>query len=203
MKKILLLLLSALIVALFLALPLTAEEWVLDPNHSKLKFAIDARMIGAEGIFRSYKVKADINDKELEQSKIEMMVDVASIDTNSEKRDAHLRSKDFFDVANFPTAEIKVAQVRKLGASDYEGDGTITIRGVTKPVKLPAHILLMEGGILRFRGTITVNRQDFGVSYNSTMNKIEDMATITYELNLRKPRGQGGPGAPPKTPPKQ
>lgn len=173
-----------------LALPAAAEEWQLDPAHSKLKFAIDARMIGAEGIFRRWNVKADINEQALEQSKIDMTIDMSSIDTNSDRRDTHLKSPDFFDVAKFPEAKIVVKSIRKVGEGNYEGDGEITLHGVTKPVKLPARILLNEQGILRFRGTVEINRMDFGVKYNSNMNKIEDIATVTYELNLHKPRPQ-------------
>src|SRR5437868_3915908 len=102
MKKFLL----VTVCALAIAMPALAEEWKLDPNHSKLKFAIEARMIGAEGTFRTFTVKDDINEQALEKSKFEILVDVASLDTNSEGRDKHLKSADFFDVAQFPTAQI-------------------------------------------------------------------------------------------------
>src|SRR5258707_10615571 len=93
---------------LALAMPAAADDWQLDANHSKLKFAIDARMIGAEGIFRKWAVKADINEQALEQSKIEMTIDMSSIDTNSDRRDTHLKSPDFFDVAKYPEGKIAV-----------------------------------------------------------------------------------------------
>jgi len=173
---------------------LYAEQWNLDAAHSKLKFAVEARMIGAEGVFRKYDVKADINEQELEKSQIEVTVDMTTIDTNAERRDNHLKSPDFFDVAKFPTATIKITGIRKVSDTSYEADGQVTIRDVTKPMKLPARILLKEGGILRFRGTVELNRMDFGVKYNSGMNKIEETVSVTYELNLRKPR----PQAPPK-----
>ncbi len=193
MKKYLLIVLCIAAVAM----PATAEKWNLDANHSKLKFAIDARMIGAEGLFHTYKVDADINEQALEQSKLELTIDMNSLDTNSEGRDKHLRTKDFFDVATYPTATIKVNSIKKIGADNYEGEGEITMHGVTKAIKLPARILLNEGGVLRFRGTLELNRKDFGMTYNSNMNKIEDVATVTYEFNLRKPRPQGA-GGPPK-----
>ena len=197
MKKLVL----ALFCSLLLTLPLAAEEWNLDPAHSKVRFTAEARFLSADGIFRKFQVKADVNEAELEKSAIDMVVDVASIDTNVGKRDDHLRSDAFFDVAHYPTAHIAVGQIRKLSTGNYEGDGQITIRGVTKPLRLPARILLMEGGRLRFRGTVEINRMDFGVSYNGAMNKIEDMVSITYELNLVKPRPPGqGPGQAPAPP---
>ena len=191
MKKTLFAMILAVVV---LALPAAAEQWNLDPGHSKLKFAIDAKMISAEGIFRTFTIKDDINEQALEKSSFEMTVDVGSIDTNSGQRDGHLKSDAFFDVAKFPTATIVVKSFRKTGTDSYEGDGEITLHGVTKPIKLPAKILLNEGGRIRFRGTVEINRQDFGIKFNSAMNPIQDVATVTYELNLQKPKS----GAPPK-----
>jgi polyisoprenoid-binding protein YceI len=191
--------LATILAAAVLALPAAAEEWNLDPGHSKLKFAIDAKMISAEGVFRTFKVKDDINEQALEKSTFEMTVDMTSIDTNSAQRDGHLKSDAFFDVAKFPTAQIVVKSLRKVSEGNFEGEGEITMHGVTKPIKLPARILLMENGVLRFRGSVEINRQDFGVKFNSAMNHIEDIATVTYELNLRKPRPQGQ-GAPPPRP---
>src|ERR1035438_2329569 len=104
-----------------MARPAAAEEWKLDPGHSKLKFAIDARMISAEGVFRTFTVKDDINEQALEKSHIEMTVDVGSLDTNSTQRDAHLKSDAFFDAAKFPTAQIVVNSIRKVGEGNYEG----------------------------------------------------------------------------------
>jgi polyisoprenoid-binding protein YceI len=188
--------LAVILAAAVLALPAAAEEWKLDPAHSKLKFAIDAKMISAEGVFRTFSVKDDINEQAMEQSKIEMTVDVSSLDTNSTQRDNHLKSDAFFDVAKFPTATILVKSIRKVSEGNYEGDGEITIHGVTKPIKLPARILLNEGGRLRFRGSVEINRMDFGVKFQSPMNHIEDIATVTYELNLQKPRSGGAPPPP-------
>src|ERR1035438_10704466 len=112
--------LAAILAAAVLALPAAAEEWKLDPAHSKLKFAIDAKMISAEGVFRTFTVKDDINEQALEQSTIEMTVDVSSLDTNSTQRDNHLKSDAFFDVAKFPTATILVKSIRKVGEGNYE-----------------------------------------------------------------------------------
>jgi polyisoprenoid-binding protein YceI len=197
MKKFVLVVFCVVTTATLAVTSAAAEEWKLDPNHSKLKFAIDARMISAEGVFRTFSVKDDINEQALEKSTFEVTVDTSSIDTNSEQRDKHLKSDAFFDVAKFPTAQIVVSSLRKVGEGNYEGDASVTIHGITKQMKLPARILLNEGGILRFRGTVEINRKDFGVSFQSAMNKIEDIATVTYELNLRKPGGGRGGAAPP------
>ncbi len=196
MKKFLLTILCTAAVAL----PVAAEEWRLDTNHSKLKFPIEARVTGAEGLFHTYTVKDDIDEKNLEKSKFEVTVDMTSLDTNSEPRDKHLKTPDFFDVAQFPTAKIAVNSIKKLSDTTFEGEGTITLHGVTKSAKFPVRILLNEGGILRFRGQVEINRKEYGVSYDKGPNKIEDVATVTYEFNLRKPgQGKGGPPPAPKS----
>lgn len=174
--------------AFLLTTPAAAEEWVLDAAHSKIVFTAEARFFSADGQFRKFNVKADVDDKALENSKVMVTVDVASIDTNNERRDKHLRSKDFFDVANHSTATINIKGIRKLSDTSFEADGEITIRGVTKPIQLPVRILLFENGILRFRGSVEMNRKDFGVSYNSRLNPIHDIVGVRYEVNLRKPK---------------
>ncbi len=193
MKKVL----RSVLCIIVLSAGLQAEQWVLDAGHSKLRFTAEARLISADGVFRKFDVKADINEQALEQSQIEVTVDMTTIDTNSERRDNHLKSPDFFDVAKFPTAAIKITGIRKVSDTNYEADADVTIRDVTKQMKLPARILLNEAGILRFRGSVDLNRMEFGVKYNGAMNKIEDVVSVTYELNLRKPRPQGQ-GAPKK-----
>lgn len=189
MKKVLL----GILCVTLLSVGLSAEIWNLDAGHSKLRFTAEARLISADGVFRKFDVKADINDQALDKSQIEVTVDMTTIDTNSERRDNHLKSPDFFDVVKFPTSTIKITGIRKLSDTSYEADADLTIRDVTKQVKLPARILLNESGILRFRGTVELNRMDYGVKYNSGMNKIEDVVSVTYELNLRKPRPAGAP----------
>jgi polyisoprenoid-binding protein YceI len=186
-------LIAMILAAAVLALPAAAEEWKLDPNHSRVKFAIEAKLFGAEGIFHTVTVKDDINEKALEQSKFEMTIDINSLDTANARRDEDIKKEAFFDVAKYPTATIAVKSIRKIGENNYEGDAELTLHGVTKPVKLPAQILLHDGGRLRFRGSLQINRQDYGISGNSGMNHIEDIATISYELNLQKPRSGGPP----------
>jgi len=176
------------LLALLLAAPAAAEEWMLDAAHSKIVFNAEARFFSADGQFRRFKVQADVDEKALENCKVMVTVDVDSIDTNNEKRDKHLRSPDFFDVANNPTATINIKGIRKVSDTNYEADGEITIRGVTKPIRLPVRVVLFEGSALRFRGNVELNRRDFGINYNSRLNPIEDVVGVRYEVNLRKPK---------------
>lgn len=183
MKRILVLLFAIAITA-------PAAEWRLDAGHSKIAFTAESRFFGGDGLFRKFDVKADVDEKALEKSSVAITVDVTSIDTNNERRDKHLKSADFFDVEKHPTANIQIKDIRKISERDYEANADITIRGVTKPVKLPVKVVLFEEGRLRLRGTVELNRKDFGVSYSSRMNPIQDMVEIRYEIGLLKPKEQ-------------
>ncbi len=186
-------LLRLLIVVAFLAEPAAGEEWGLDAAHSKIVFSAEARFFSADGRFRKFSVKADVDDKALENSKVNVTVEVASIDTNNERRDNHLRSKDFFDAANYPNANIEIKSIRKLASNSYEADGGITIRGVTKPIRLPVKVVLFEDGRLRLRGEVELKRQEFGVSYQSRLNPIQDVVGVRYEVSLLKPKPAPAP----------
>jgi polyisoprenoid-binding protein YceI len=171
-----------------LALPAPGAEWAMDAAHSKLTFTAESRFFSADGQFRKFLVKADVDEQKLENSKIAVSVDVASLDTNNETRDNHLRSKDFFDAATYPAATINIKAIRKAAENSYAAESEITLRGVTKNVVLPVRVLLFENGLLRFRGETELNRKDFGISYDSRMNPISDAVLIRYEVNLRKPK---------------
>lgn len=199
MRKLTLLLLLATLLA---APSVLAQDWRVDGGHSKITFTAEARFFSAEGMFRKFEVKADVDEKALENSKVSITVDTNSIDTNNERRDTHLRSKDFFDVATFSTATIETRSIRKISASDYEADATMTLHGVTKQIRLPVKVLLNENGRIRLRGAIELNRKEYGISYDSRMNPVEDIVGVRYELSLVKPR-PGGPQGPPPPAAKQ
>lgn len=119
-------------------------------------------------------------------------MDVASIDTANERRDNHLRTKDFFDVDTYPQATIELKSLRKLSATEYEAAAEVTIHGVTKSMALPMSILTFENGVLRFRGASEVSRKDFRIgtdtngSVMNTANPIQDLVAIRYEMDLRR-----------------
>ena len=122
------------------------------------------------GEFGKTEAKVVIDEADITKSTVEATIDVASINTRDEKRDAHLKSPDFFDVAKFPTMTFKSTKVEKAGEG-LKVTGDLTMHGVTKPVVLdvtgPSQVIKDPWGLSR-RGvsaTTKVNRKDFGVSY--------------------------------------
>jgi polyisoprenoid-binding protein YceI len=167
-----------------------AGTWVLDPSHSEAAFSVRHMMIskvrGSFGV-KSATIIAPENPLE---ARVEASVDVASIDTKDEGRDAHLRSADFFDAETYPTLDFVSTGVR-YEDGDFLVDGDLTIRGITKPVTFE----LEFGGFGtdpwgNYKAGATakavINREDFGLTWNAALETggvlVGKDITITLDL---------------------
>ena len=168
MKKQLLLF---ILVPLFSANAIAQTTWVQDPMHSKLGFTVTHLGIAdISGYFDDYDVTITASKSDFSDAVIELTADVKSINTQVEQRDNHLRSEDFFDVEKYPTLAFKSTAIRKLKKDNYELIGDLTIRGVTKPVKVN---MVYRGTtenpnadgapVAGIQITTTLKRSDFGV----------------------------------------
>ena len=149
----------------------TIHSWVLDPTHSEIGFRVKHLMISTvTGQFNQFEGQVETTGHDFTTAKAQVRIDVHSIHTNNEQRDAHLRTSDFFDVANFPHLTFTSSQFEKLDEENYKVHGTLTMRGVSQEITLDAEL----GGIVKdpwgneragfsIRGKI--NRKDFGVSF--------------------------------------
>ena len=167
-----------------------AGTWVLDPAHSEVTFSLRHMMISkVRGVFGLKSATIEAPENPLD-AKVTATVDVASINTNDENRDNHLRSADFFDVAQFPTIEFVSTGVR-LDGGDFLVDGDLTMHGVTKPVTFT----LEFGGFgtdpygnYKAGATATgvINREDFGLTWNAALETggvlVGKDVTITLDL---------------------
>ncbi len=154
-------------------------NWNVDASHSKLGFAVTHMMVSeTEGKFKVYegKVSSLKADADFTDAKIDFSVDAASINTDDEKRDGHLKSADFFDVAKFPKITF-VSKSMKAGKikNTYTLIGDLTMHGVTKSVTLNAigasKIVKDPYGMERYAFKVTgnVNRKDFGLVWNAVL----------------------------------
>jgi len=150
-----------------------AGTWVLDPAHSEVTFSVRHMMISkVRGTFGMKSATLIAPENPLD-AKVEASVDVTSIDTNDDGRDGHLRSADFFDTENFPTMDF-VSTGARVESGDFFIDGDLTIRGITKPVSFAFDF----GGFgtdpygnykAGASATTTVNREDFGLTWNAAL----------------------------------
>lgn len=184
---------AILAVALALLAPeiALANEYSVDKVHSTILFSIRHLVAEVQGKFTKFDGKMVYDEKNPSASSVDFTVDAASIDTNNERRDGHLRSPDFFDVAKFPTLTFKSEKVVAKGKDTFEVTGPLTMRGVTKTVTVPVKVLgLMDtkefGRKAGFQATFTLNRKDYGIVWNKTLDAgglvLGDDVTVTINL---------------------
>jgi polyisoprenoid-binding protein YceI len=173
-----------------------ASTWQIDPDNSHVGFSAKHMLVSTvRGGFAKYSGTLELDDNDLTKSSISVTIDAASIATNVAKRDEHLRSADFLDVAKFPQITFKSTSIKKAGAG-YKVTGDLTMRGVTKPVTLDVTdvspvVANPWGGMNRgFSATGRINRMDFGVSWNTTVGKtgllVGQEVTIDIEVEAKK-----------------
>jgi len=163
--------------------------WTIDPVHTEVGFVARHLMVTkVRGKFEKYTAAIVTAENPLD-SHFEVEVDLSSITTGNEMRDNHLRSNDFFDVENTPTMTFRSTAIRPAG-DDYEIDGELTIRTVTKPITLKAELGGFGPGMqgdtrLGLSATGVINRHDFGVSFHATIEGggvvVSDKITIAIE----------------------
>jgi polyisoprenoid-binding protein YceI len=165
--------LAAAALAIAVAAPAHAASWEIDPAHSMVGFVAKHLVFTkVHGRFNSWTGNVTIDDKDITKSKVDVSIDSASITTENEKRDTHLKSPDFFDVAKFPKITFKSTKVEKSGENALKVTGDLTMHGVTKPVVLelsgPSPEFKDPGGNahIAFSGTAKVNRKDFGLNWS-------------------------------------
>ncbi len=168
-------------VAVFAAVPAFAApvEYTIDTNHSQVGFKVRHFFAKTPGHFKKFSGTIVHDEQNVTASKVEVVIDAASIDTNHERRDGDLRSANFFHTDSFPTVTFKSRKVTPAAGKTFKVEGDLTMRGVTKPVVLDAEFLgaadmAMNGRTMSkagFAATTTVNRKDFGITWNRAIDQ--------------------------------
>jgi polyisoprenoid-binding protein YceI len=152
-----------------------AAEYTIDPAHSKVLFKVKHLGISSvTGRFKKFSGSYDFDQKKPGVAKATAKIDTASIDTDVEKRDTHLRSADFLDVQKYPEIAFVSKEVKENGNGKLKIVGDLTIHGVTRPVVLDAEL----GGVVKdpggnersaFTASTVINRKDFGLTWNKAL----------------------------------
>ena len=148
-------------------------NWVVDNSHSNVKFTVTHLLISeVEGNFTSFTGTMQSSKSDFTDAVIEFSVDVASINTDNDSRDKHLKSDDFFNAEKYPKLTFKSLIFKKINDKKYELTGDLTIRDVTKRVKFD----VTYGGTVKdgygntkagFKAIATINRFDYNLKWNS------------------------------------
>ena len=173
-----------------------AIKWKIDPAHSEIQFKVKHLMITTvTGYFRKFDLEVETENEDFTTAKkILFTADIESIDTNSAQRDTHLKSADFFDSSNHSQLKFEGKRYSEDGDSaTLEGD--LTIRGITKPIKLQVEFAGMVTdpyGQLKagFEVNGKINRKDFGLTWNAVTEAgsivVSDEIRIHAEVQLVK-----------------
>jgi polyisoprenoid-binding protein YceI len=176
--------------------PIPAGDYKLDPAHSRIGFAVRHLEINwVEGRFKDFEGTIRYDDKDVTKSSVEFSAKVASVDTEVEARDKHLRTADFFEVEKYPTLSFKSTRVERKGKDAFVLHGDLTLKGVTKPVQLPFHIsgaVKDPWGNTRFgvEAETKINRRDYGINYGNAFAggglDVGNEVTISLQLEAVK-----------------
>jgi polyisoprenoid-binding protein YceI len=154
---------------------MSAQNWNIDTAHSDIFFTVRHLVITkVRGRFGKWQGTLSLDEQDLSKSHVEVDIDAASIDTNEEKRDGHLRSPDFLDTEKFPKLTFKSTKIEAAGGDKLRVTGDLTIRDVTKSVTLDVEKLGKAkdpwgNTRIAFNGHVKIQREDFGAKWNQAL----------------------------------
>jgi len=192
MKRITLLF-AVVVTALLAFKPVEQSTWEADKAHSKLGFVITHLMVSdVEGSFKNFSAKVSGSKDDFSDAVVELTADVASVNTDNDQRDAHLKGADFFDAAKYPTLTFKSTSVKKASGNKYKVAGNLSFHGVTKPVTLDATLRgvtvnpMSKKSVAGFKVSGTIKRSDFnfGSKYPNAM--LSDEVTLNANTEFVK-----------------
>ena len=165
--------------------------YVLDPAHGKITWSVDHMGFSTYvGQFTDVSATLNLNSANPAASKLDASVRMASAGTFSDGLDKHLRTADFFDVANHPTATFRASSIRRTDSDSADIAGNLTLRGVTKPIVIKADF--NQAGVnpvdklytVGFDGEAKIKRSDFGISYG--LPALGDEVTLHFEAEFKQ-----------------
>ena len=171
-------------------------KWVVDPTHSELGFKIKHLMISnVSGSLKNFEAEAEMNDADFSTARINLTAEMASLTTNNDQRDGHLRTSDFFEVEKYPELKFHSTKIEKIDNDSFTLYGDLTLKGKTNPVKLNVEYNGLTkdpwgGERAGFLVTGKINRSEWGVNFNSVLETggvaLSEEVRIYSELQLVK-----------------
>lgn len=172
------------------------EKFNFDPVHSHIEFSVRHLMISkVKGHFNKWTGSLVVDEANPANSKVQVTIEAASVDTKEPQRDDHLRSADFFDAATYPSLTFESTQVEKVSSEEYKVTGNLTIRGVTRPVVLKTEYFGRSkdpwgGERIGFSAKTSIERKDYGLVFNIPLEGggvvVGEKVEITLEIEAIK-----------------
>jgi len=186
----------ALLLLFGASLTTNAQIWTIDKAHAKLGFSVTHMMVSdVEGSFKTFDAKMTSSKEDFSDAVIELTADVNSVSTDNDRRDAHLKSADFFDAARYPAIIFKSKSFQKIEGKKYKLSGELTMHGITKAVDLDVvfnGMAVAPGGdnkkIAGFKVTGTIKRTDFGLAVSTPEamlgNNVQLLANAEFDSTV-------------------
>lgn len=173
-----------------------AGTYTLDPAHTRIGFvARHAMVTRVRGQFNEFEGTIVVDANDPESSNTQVTIQAASIDTRNSQRDEHLRSNDFFSMEEFPLITFNSTGITQTGSDEFDLTGDLTVKGVTNSVTIP---FKFEGAAtdpfgnerIGFEGSTSINRKDYGVSWNAVLETggvmVSEKITLEFEVSAIK-----------------
>lgn len=170
--------------------------FVIDPTHSSIGFtARHAMVTKVRGTFEQFEGKAVLDAANPSASSAEITLEVASINTRQAQRDEHLRTNEFFDAPTFPQITFRSTGVEIVSAETFRLTGDLTVKGITKPVTVEFEYVGLAKDVYDnvragFEGKATINRSDFGVTWNAPLETggvlVSDKIVLEFDISAIK-----------------
>jgi polyisoprenoid-binding protein YceI len=171
----------ALIAAPAVAAPV--PSWTIDKTKSQVAFVASMSGQAINGSFRRFDARIAFDPANLAGSSVSAVIDTASAGTGDASRDQSLPTPDWFNIKAFPRATFASKSFKSLGGNRYQAAGTLTIRGVARPVVLPFQ-LVISGNTAQMRGTLTIDRRWFGVGQGQFAGPDTVAAAVKVNLTI-------------------
>jgi len=171
-------------------------SWQIDSAHSQIQFSVRHMMISnVRGRFENFTGVVEFNEQDLTQSKVDVQIEAASVNTREAQRDGHLKSPDFFNADKYPYLTFKSRRIEKTDATHGRVVGDLTIRDVTKEVVLNVEYAGQAKSpwgttSAGFSATTKINRKDWGLTWNQTLETggvlVGDEISVNVDLEIVK-----------------
>ncbi len=193
---------SLIAAATVATLSLSAQEvWKLDRSHANVGFEVTHMLISqVPGSFKDFEVEFASSKADFTDATVKATIRVASINTDNERRDGHLKSDDFFNAEKYPVMTFVSSKFEKTGDKTYKIHGDLTIRDITKPVVFDARLIGVlktdKGTISGWKASLTLNRFDYNLKWNRALETggliVGEDVDITLNAEFAKPVPIGG-----------
>jgi len=181
-------LITGAVLLAFGATALAAETFEVDVTHSDVSFKVRHFVSKSSGRFDDFSGTFVVDREDMTKTTIEFAVKMASIDTDNDSRDNHLKSPDFFDVEKYPDMTFKSTGITKTGESSYDVTGQFNLHGVTKEIVIPVEVLGFhddeKGSQAGFEMDFVINRKDFGIIWNKALDAGGFVLGEDVEINI-------------------